>query len=731
MVWESLVLEVAKVTRVEPMGVGDRACVDLACLLEPGEGILVGSFARALFLVHSECMPSDYVASRPFRVNAGPVHSYTSGVGGRTAYLAELRTGSQGYRVGWGRDVVAAGQGYRGGRGGDVVAAGQGCCCGGWAGMSWRWVRDVGRLGQGDVVGGRAGMFWQQGQDVVAVWAGMSCSWGGGMSWWSGQGCCSARGSDVVAAGARMSYAVAGCCGRPGQGCLAAGAGMLYKLGQGYAPRGSGISWQCGAGMSWRPGQGCRQAGSGYRGGWCRNVVTAGTRMSSHGAGDVVVAEAWMLWQPRMSWWPGRDVARRLRQDVMTAGAGMPWWSGQGLGRMSWWPGQRCRGGWGKDVAAVGAGMLGGGWGRDVVAAGAGMSWRLGDVVAAGAGMSGGRAGLMAAGAKDVLGGWGRDVGSWGRDVGGSGKDVVASGQGCRKGRVRDVGWSGDVVVVGVGMLWWPGSDVVAVGGKDVVAAVVTSGSHKADVMAAGAGMSAFGGMDVAGRGRDVGQPGSWMLQRPGQDVGRLWQGCRGGWGRDFVALGQGCRCGWGRDVAAVGSGMSLRLGAGMSWWSGRDVVESGAGMSLRLGQGSRASPWQGICRRLIFGGSVLRAYPIMDARAVTVVDHAGNQRLELVGRVKIERRPMLLIEAETVDGVAHSCLLQNAETVRLIGPGSAPSGPAGHSHVAHDSGREMSDEWAAIPITTLQVGDTVLVHKQVAARHTGIALDGEAIIER
>jgi hypothetical protein len=32
----------------------DRVCVDLASMLAPGEGMLVGSFSRALFLVHSE-----------------------------------------------------------------------------------------------------------------------------------------------------------------------------------------------------------------------------------------------------------------------------------------------------------------------------------------------------------------------------------------------------------------------------------------------------------------------------------------------------------------------------------------------------------------------------------------------------------------------------------------------------------------------------------------------------
>ncbi|KAG0613602.1 hypothetical protein M758_6G114900 [Ceratodon purpureus] len=85
----------ATVTQVEPVGLGDRVCVDLCNLLHPGEGLLVGSFARALFLVHSECSDIDHSASRPFRVNAGPVHAYVGMAGGVTSYLSELHTGSQ------------------------------------------------------------------------------------------------------------------------------------------------------------------------------------------------------------------------------------------------------------------------------------------------------------------------------------------------------------------------------------------------------------------------------------------------------------------------------------------------------------------------------------------------------------------------------------------------------------------------------------------------------------
>ncbi|XP_068334755.1 uncharacterized protein [Pyrus communis] len=85
----------AVVTRVQVAGMGDRVCVDLCSLMRPGEGLLVGSFARGLFLVHSECLESNYIASRPFRVNAGPVHAYVAVPGGKTSYLSELKAGKE------------------------------------------------------------------------------------------------------------------------------------------------------------------------------------------------------------------------------------------------------------------------------------------------------------------------------------------------------------------------------------------------------------------------------------------------------------------------------------------------------------------------------------------------------------------------------------------------------------------------------------------------------------
>ncbi|KAF4350929.1 hypothetical protein G4B88_029095 [Cannabis sativa] len=90
-----LSLTKATVTRVEAAGMGDRVCVDLCTIMRPGEGLLVGSFARGLFLVHSECLESNYIASRPFRVNAGPVHAYVAIPGEKTCYLSELKSGKE------------------------------------------------------------------------------------------------------------------------------------------------------------------------------------------------------------------------------------------------------------------------------------------------------------------------------------------------------------------------------------------------------------------------------------------------------------------------------------------------------------------------------------------------------------------------------------------------------------------------------------------------------------
>jgi 3-dehydroquinate synthase II len=92
---EKVPLVTATITSAKQLGMGDRACLDTCTQMTIGEGILVGNTASGFFLIHSESIDNPYVASRPFRVNAGAVHAYTLTPGGKTKYLADLKTGDE------------------------------------------------------------------------------------------------------------------------------------------------------------------------------------------------------------------------------------------------------------------------------------------------------------------------------------------------------------------------------------------------------------------------------------------------------------------------------------------------------------------------------------------------------------------------------------------------------------------------------------------------------------
>jgi 3-amino-4-hydroxybenzoic acid synthase len=82
------------VTALTRVGMGERACVDTCSHLGQDEGILVGSRAGGLVLCVSETHALPYMPTRPFRVNAGALMSYTLGSPDRTRYLSELRAGA-------------------------------------------------------------------------------------------------------------------------------------------------------------------------------------------------------------------------------------------------------------------------------------------------------------------------------------------------------------------------------------------------------------------------------------------------------------------------------------------------------------------------------------------------------------------------------------------------------------------------------------------------------------
>jgi len=87
-------------------------------------------------------------------------------------------------------------------------------------------------------------------------------------------------------------------------------------------------------------------------------------------------------------------------------------------------------------------------------------------------------------------------------------------------------------------------------------------------------------------------------------------------------------------------------------------------------------------------------------------VNHEGHVTTMLVGRVKIERRPLLLIEATGPNGPV-TVICQNAETIRLAGPGGAP-----------------------VSVVKLKPGDEVLGYVEEAGRHFGHKIK-ETITER
>ena len=90
----------------------------------------------------------------------------------------------------------------------------------------------------------------------------------------------------------------------------------------------------------------------------------------------------------------------------------------------------------------------------------------------------------------------------------------------------------------------------------------------------------------------------------------------------------------------------------------------------------------------------------------VAIVDYKGRCEVGFVGRAKVEKRPMMLVEA-TYKGKPLSLVMQNAETIRLTKPGGEP-----------------------ISITHLSAGDRVLSYLEEAGRHFGVKIE-ETIVEK
>ncbi|MFB6186447.1 MAG: 3-dehydroquinate synthase II, partial [Halobacteriaceae archaeon] len=104
-------------------------------------------------------------------------------------------------------------------------------------------------------------------------------------------------------------------------------------------------------------------------------------------------------------------------------------------------------------------------------------------------------------------------------------------------------------------------------------------------------------------------------------------------------------------------------------------------------------------------GGETKYLSELQSGDQIQIVDTNGNTREAIVGRAKIEKRPMFRIQA-TVNGDTIETLLQNAETIKV----------------------ETKD--GATSVTELETGDQVKVFRDEGGRHFGESIS-ERIMER
>lgn len=90
----------------------------------------------------------------------------------------------------------------------------------------------------------------------------------------------------------------------------------------------------------------------------------------------------------------------------------------------------------------------------------------------------------------------------------------------------------------------------------------------------------------------------------------------------------------------------------------------------------------------------------------VLITDFQGNTTVSIVGRLKIEKRPLILVKA-LVNNNQITTILQNAETIRLTNPEGKP-----------------------VSVVSLKPGDKVLVAIEESGRHFGLKID-ETITEK
>ena len=164
-------------------------------------------------------------------------------------------------------------------------------------------------------------------------------------------------------------------------------------------------------------------------------------------------------------------------------------------------------------------------------------------------------------------------------------------------------------------------------------------------------------------------------------------------------------------ERVCVDTASMMRLGEGMLVGSRSNfmllVHNESIGSSFTSPRPFRVNAGAVYCYTIVPGGGTRYLSEIESGSEVWIVNNEGIARSVVVGRSKIETRPLRLIRAE-INGEKGTVILQNAETIRLI-----------------------SKDGKLLSVTEVNVGDEVLGYaKQAAGRHFGMEVD-EFIVEK
>ena len=164
-------------------------------------------------------------------------------------------------------------------------------------------------------------------------------------------------------------------------------------------------------------------------------------------------------------------------------------------------------------------------------------------------------------------------------------------------------------------------------------------------------------------------------------------------------------------ERVCVDTASMMRMGEGMLVGSRSNfmllVHNEAVGSSFTSPRPFRINAGAVYCYTIVPGGRTNYLSEIESGSEVWIVNTEGIARVAVVGRSKIETRPLKLIRA-TIEGETGTVILQNAETIRLV-----------------------TKDGKLLSVTEVQAGDQVLGYaKQASGRHFGSEVD-EFIVEK